>query len=112
MMNRLLLTLLLLLGTHTVAVADDFDDGKAAFQREDYATALTKLMKAAKAGDTRAQIGLGSMYENGKGVAQDSVQAVRWYTEAAESGDANGQYLLGYRYERGEGELTRVVRTV
>jgi len=82
-MNRLLLTLLLLFGTCTVAVADDLNDGIAAFQSEDYATALAKLTKAAEPGNADAQTLLASMYRKGLGVPQDFVQAYKWFNIAA-----------------------------
>ena len=47
MTKRLLLTLVLLFGVSTVAVAGDLIDGVAAFERGDYATALKKFKKAA-----------------------------------------------------------------
>ena len=46
------------------------------------------------------------MYHEGKGVPQDSAEAVRWYRKAAEQGGAlrqAGQFALGYMYLIGEG---------
>src|SRR5437899_3427505 len=103
MMKRILLTLLLLFGTCTVAVADDLNDGIAAYQSNDYGTAFAKFKKAAEAGNADAQTRLGFMYAVGKGVAQDYPQAVRWYTKAAEAGNQDAQYGLGGMYERGMG---------
>ena len=34
------------------------------------------------------------MYDNGKGVAQDSKEAVKWYRLAADQGNASAQYSL------------------
>ena len=82
-MKRILLTLLLLFGTCTVAVAVDLNDGIAAFQSEDYATALAKLTKAAEAGNVDAQGRLASMYAVGHSVPQDFVQAYKWFNIAA-----------------------------
>ena len=102
-MTRLLLTLLLLFGAHTVAVAGDFEDGRTAYDRKDYATAFAKFKKAAEAGNAIAQYAFGQMYAYGKGVAQDDGQAVRWYTKAAEAGYADAQLRLASMYDRGEG---------
>ena len=102
-MKRLLLTLVVLCGANTVAVAGDVGEGTAAFNRKDYATALAKYTKAAKAGDARAQYNLGVMYDNGQGVTQDYQQAVRWYTKAAEAGIPRAQYNLGVMYDNGQG---------
>jgi TPR repeat protein len=43
------------------------------------------------------------MYENGRGVAQDDVEASRWYRQAAEQGNATAQINLGFMYENGRG---------
>ncbi len=42
--------------------------------------------KAAAQGDAEGQIKLGSLYENGRGVPQDSMEAMRLYRVAAERG--------------------------
>ena len=83
MMNRLLLTLLLLFVTCIVAVADDLNDGIAAYQSNDYGTAFAKFKKAAEAGNADAQGRLASMYAVGHGVPQDFVQAYKWFNIAA-----------------------------
>ena len=41
-----------------------------------------------------AQYNLGWMYENGRGVRRDRVEAVRWYRLAAEQGDADAETAL------------------
>ena len=61
------------------------------------------LRKAAEQGDASAQYGLGGAYDNGEGVAQDKVEAVKWYRKAAEQGGAEAQYNLGSAYDLGEG---------
>ncbi len=50
-----------------------------------------------------AQYNLGVCYEQGKGVAKDQVEAVKWYRKAAEQNDAEGQLYLGLSYVKGEG---------
>eukprot|EP00729_Bicosta_minor_P033020 gene33020-biopygen23682 len=50
-----------------------------------------------------AQYNLGCLYDTGKGVKQDHVEAVKWYRKAAEAGDAGAQYNLGTMYDNGEG---------
>ena len=102
-MNRLLLTLLLLFGTCTVAVADDLNDGIAAYRSNDYATGFAKFTKAAEAGNADAQAVVGAMYDDGEGVPQDYGQAVRWYTKAAEAGNADAQGRLASMYAVGHG---------
>ena len=70
---------------------------------EDEATALSELRSLAEQGDARAQINLGVMYEDGRGVLQDYKTAVKWFTLAAEQGHANAQYNLGVMYADGRG---------
>ena len=82
-MKRILLTLLLLFGTCTVAVADDLNDGIAAYQSNDYGTAFAKFKKAAEAGNADAQGRLALRYALGRGVPQDFVQAHKLFTIAA-----------------------------
>jgi TPR repeat protein len=74
-----------------------------AFERGDYETALEEFRGLAEAGDHDGQIGLGVMYANGYGVAQDFVQAAHWFRLAAEQGVASAQYRLGDLYYRGLG---------
>ena len=64
---------------------------------------LVDLRALAEAGDTEAQYNLGLMYVNGRGVAQDDVEAVAWYRRAAEQGIAEAQYWLGYIFARSAG---------
>ncbi len=80
-----------------------FDEGQAACQRGDYATALREWRPLAKQGDAAAQNNLGVMYKMGLGVPQDYAEAVRWWRKAAEQGHANAQYNLGLMYKNGLG---------
>ena len=50
-----------------------------------------------------AQRKLGFMYDEGPGVPQDYVEAVKWYTLAAEQGDLISQFKLGVMYAQGQG---------
>ena len=56
---------------------------------------------AANKGHARAQFNLGEMYENGRGVKQDSKEAVRWYRKAAGQEHASAQFNLGVMYYHG-----------
>jgi len=85
------------------AVADPFDDGLAAYEREDYAAALALWRPLADQGDPSAQGAVGLLYEQGHGVQQDYVQAVAWYRKAADQGSAYAQHNLGIMYAYGLG---------
>ena len=69
------------------AHAGPFEDGLAAYRRDDYATALKFWRPLAEQGDTLAQSNLGVMYEFGLSVPQDIVQAHMWFDLAVEHGD-------------------------
>ncbi len=43
------------------------------------------------------------MYEQGQGVTQDYVLAVKWFRKAAEQGEVLAQSILGNKYEIGHG---------
>ena len=83
--------------------AGDLEEGFAAAQKGDFATALRLWKPLAEQGNSSAQYNLGIMYRNGKGVAQDYKTAVKWYTLAAEQGNAAAQSLLGLMYAGGKG---------
>ena len=85
------------------AVAGPFEDGLAAAQRGDYATAHRLWRPLAEQGDVIAQTLLGTMYGLGDGVRQDYAEASKWFGLAAEQGDAVAQYNLGIMYRLGEG---------
>jgi hypothetical protein len=88
----------------------DFDEGLAAAQRGDYATALREWRPLAENGEATAQYNLGIMYENGWGVPQDPAQAVQWYREAVKSGNIRFILHLATMYSLGKGVPTDFVR--
>lgn len=72
------------------AVAGRFEDGKSAYDRKDYATALKDFRIAAKAGDARAMNGLGVMYgSGGSGLPEDRVRGYMWLSLAVELGSSD-----------------------
>ncbi len=64
---------------------------------------VENLLERAQQGEADAQLILGVMYANGRGVPEDDAEAVRWYTLAAEQGHAAAQSNLGVMYANGEG---------
>ena len=101
-LNRALLAAILSLWLTTSALAG-FDEGVAAYNRGDYATALEEMLPIAEQGNADAQFALGVMYGNGDGVPQDYAVAMKWYRLAAEQGIARAQYNLGIMYGNGKG---------
>ncbi len=56
-----------------------WEEGVAAYDRGDYATALREFRPLADQGYASAQFNLGVMYGKGQGMPQDHAEAVRWY---------------------------------
>ncbi len=65
----------------------DFEVGVEAWGRGDYGTAVQEFLLLAEQGHAQAQVNLGIIYSQGRGVPKDAVQAYRWYTLAASQGD-------------------------
>ena len=85
------------------ATADQFEDGLAAAQSGDFATALRLWKPLADQGYALAQYNLGVTYANGYGVTQDYAAAAAWYRKAADQGHASAQFNLGFMYRAGFG---------
>ena len=79
--------LALLVAVSAPVAAGPFEDGYAAHEKGDYATALRLLRPLAEGGNSDAQHNLGVMYEKGRGVPQDYAEAVKWYRKAAKRGE-------------------------
>ena len=88
-----------------MAMADDLDDGLAAYNDGDYATALKLWKPLAEQGDAEAQYNLGQMYQYGEGVRKDAKEAARWYRMAANKHHTKAQYALGLMYANGKGVI-------
>jgi len=100
---KLLLVLVLLLGTQATAKADQFDEGLAAYEAGNFQKAFELFKPFAEKGLASAQYNLGIMYVNGRGVPQDYKEALKWFRKAAEQGEAMAQNNLGGMYDRGKG---------
>ena len=88
----------------TVAVAKEgLLDGKLHYDNGNYRKAAQIFKEYAEQGNDLAQYQLGTMYYEGKGVAQDYRQAAKWWKKAAEQGEPFSQFYLGYMYEQGQG---------
>ena len=94
---------LLALALFGAARAGPLEDAKAAAQRADYATELQILRPLADQGNAEAQNWVGWIYDQGKGVAKDYVEAKNWYRKAADQGNTDAQNNLGSMYHSGRG---------
>ncbi len=77
--------------------------GMAAFDARRPGQAAERWQAAALAGDSKAALFLGAMYDTGQGVGQDYAQALAWYRRAAEAGNATGMFNVGVMYDAGRG---------
>jgi uncharacterized protein len=85
-------------------VADaTFRNGLAAFNDGNYVQAQEAWVPLAKAGDARAQSGLGFMYFSGRGVPRDSVRAAEFFRRAAEQGEPTAQLFLALMHFKSDG---------
>ena len=84
-------------------MAGDLENGVAAYNRSDSATAWRLLLPLAEQGDATAQALVGNMYGRGLGVTYDRTEAVRWWRKAAEQGDASAEEELGTKFFFGDG---------
>lgn len=99
-----LLTLSILAFVCAVAPAlAGFQEGRAAYQAEDYEAALEEFRPVAENGHAESQYYLGTMYRRGQGVRRDFAEAARWYRKAGEQGHVQAQYWLGVMLHRGQG---------
>ncbi len=73
----------------TLPEETDFEVGVEAWGRGDYDTALREFRPLAEQGHAQAQVNLGIIYSQGRGVPKDFVQAYRWYTLAADQGNGS-----------------------
>lgn len=78
-------------------------------ERVDLAKSAHYYRAAAEAGDLAAQNNLGELYESGKGMPQDHVEAFSWYARAAEAGFPPAQLNLARLYAAGSGVAQNTV---
>jgi TPR repeat protein len=80
----------------------EYMDGKPNVVQRDYDAARKYHMQAAKAGDPRSMMDIGTMYEYGLGVPADIVQAAAWYERSANYGYGPAQYNFATLLETGD----------
>jgi len=86
-----------------LSTSGNWREGQKALEKGDYATAVKEFLPLARQGNSVAQFNLGFMYHEGKGVPQDSKEALKWYRLAADRGDPAAQFNLGVMYDKGDG---------
>jgi Sel1 repeat len=84
-------------------IVGDLQAGFHAFDTGDYITALEKLKPLAEQGNSIAQVDVGLIYYEARGVAQDYFEASKWFLRAADQGEGMAQLRLGFMYGAGQG---------
>jgi uncharacterized protein len=97
------LVLAFLMTLSSPVLAQNFDQGYAAYKAGDYGAALKEWQPLAEVGNAEAQYAIGRLYHSGKGVTRDYNKAVKWYALAAEKGNTDAQVSLGVLYKVGLG---------
>src|SRR5262249_56732489 len=69
------------------AAANRYEDGLAAYQRNEFEKSLRVLRPLAEQGDARAQYLLGRHYQFGQAVKPDRAEAYYWYKRAEAKGN-------------------------
>jgi len=77
------------------------DNGFYIFSAKDYQATLKETLPAASQGNAEAQFRLASMYQEGRGVAQNHREALRLFRAAAGQGHLPSQVNLGLIYAQG-----------
>src|SRR5690242_19020213 len=88
MRNLVAAVSLVVLGLVQPVCAGQFDDAVAAYNAGDYAKALQTWKPLADGGDIQAQIAIGALYADGRGVKQSYADAMTWFRRAADQGSA------------------------
>ena len=81
------------------ANAGPLEDAYAAYERQEFSTAIAMYQKLAAQNNSTAQYLLGGMYNYGQGVPQDYNEALKWYRLAAEQGNMRAQHAIGQMYQ-------------
>jgi TPR repeat protein len=81
-------------GLVSAVAAENVREGDAALRANDFAGAMQLYQLAAAHGSSKAELAMGQLYQNGKGVQQDYGQAMQWYQKAAAQGLPQAQTAI------------------
>ena len=81
----------------------DYDSGAAAYLRGQFTRAFEAWQPLAEAGHPRAQLALGKLYAEGRGVEKDEKTAFAWFRKAADQDLVEAQLRVGEAYLYGTG---------
>jgi len=81
--NSLLILLVLSVCPVHPGICGQLEDGIAAYDHQDYQTALKSFLLLADQGDAKGELYLGLMYEDGHGVPKSHADAMRLFRKSA-----------------------------
>lgn len=81
-------------GLQDTAIVTEEDLGVRAYNQGKYDEAFPHFMHAAIAGNAQADSYLGYMYEYGRGVQENDIKAVQWFSKAVAAGDESARISL------------------
>ena len=96
-------TIVLCTLTQAESARQEFQRGKALFDKGQTKEAFKLLKSSASKGYGPAMNAVGFCYQYGKGVSKNYTNAAQYYRNAAVQGDANGAYNYGWMYLKGVG---------
>ncbi|MEM1111419.1 MAG: SPOR domain-containing protein [Pseudomonadota bacterium] len=79
----------------------DLEAGYDLFEAGDVDAAVREWQAAAAVGNATAQLNLGQLYRQGRGVERDLQEAIRWYSMAANNGSEIARYNLLVMFDEG-----------
>ncbi|MBR5213143.1 MAG: sel1 repeat family protein [Akkermansia sp.] len=83
------------------------NQGLKFYNSKEYEKAAECFRQAAEQGHAQAQFELGACYSLGKGVSEDSAEALKWFRKSAEQGHEYSCLMLGIYYECGKGGVDK-----
>ncbi len=107
MKRRAIFKLAMVALTLSVALPDvvyaQFLDGFGHFQKGEFCEAREAWLSDEPDGDSSSAFGIAETYARGLCVAEDQIEASRWYLTAAMRGFSRGRAEMGIRYAYGKG---------
>lgn len=115
MMRTVPISLVVVLATALLVAAPagaDIASGNAAFKTGAYETALRELLPAAEGGSADAQMKVGVIYLEGRGVPRDDIRARSWFERAEKQDNVWAKVRLAGMYRSGQGGPTDYVKAL
>jgi len=83
--------------------SDNYWEGKTAYDKGDFKTALRLWQQSANKGIGEAESFVGSLYHAGQGTKKDYKKAMKLYLKSAKKGISRSQLAIGTMYADGHG---------